>query len=253
MLVGASDVMTARSSKPPTPTRVATNNTALYLRVSTEDQDLAGQERELCGYAASHQWEVVSVYAEKASATGKVEREVYHEVLEAARKPNRLRDHLLVWSLDRWSREERFSRAVLAIEDLEAKGVRFHSFKEPMIDSSEDGGPNMGRDILRAILPVIAAFESRRRAERVRVAMRELKEGYRTTRSGRPVGRPRRLTVDKARKILELRTSGECWAVVAQLVALPIATCRRARTILSNGSVIATPSSPTGGSATVPP
>ncbi len=221
--------MAARNSKPPTPPPVATNNTAIYLGVSTEDQDLAGQERELRAYAASHQREVVSVYTEKASATGKVEREAYREVLEAARKPNRPWDHPLVWSLDRWSREERFFKAVLAIEDLEAKGVRFHSFKEPMNDSTEDGGPNMGRDILRAILPVIAAFESRRRAERVRVAMKELKEGFRTTRSGRPVGRPRRLTVEKVRRIRDLRAAGEAWSLVAQHMQLPIDTCRKAK------------------------
>ena len=244
--------MAARSSKPPTPPRVATNHTALYLRVSTEDQDLAGQERELRAYATSHHWEVVSVYAEKASATGKVEREVYHEVLEAARKPNRPWDHLLVWSLDRWSREERFSRAVLAIENLEAKAVRFHSFKEPMIDSTEDGGPNMGRDLLRAILPVIAAFESRRRAERVRVAMRELKEGFRTTRSGRPFGRPRRLTAEKVRRIMELRAAGEEWSLVAQHMQLPLDTCRRAKAFPLGETGASTPPSPLG-PASVPP
>ena len=244
--------MAARNSKPPIPPRVTTTNTALYLRVSTEDQDLAGQERELRAYAASHQWEVVSVYAEKASATGKVEREVYHEVLEAARKPDRPWDHLLVWSLDRWSREERFSRAVLAIEDLEAQGVRFHSFKEPMIDSTEDGGLNMGRDILRAMLPVIAAFESRRRAERVRVAMRELKEGVRTTRSGRPIGRPRRLTVEKVRKIMELRAAGEEWSLVAQHMQLPLDTYRRAKTFPLEETRVSNLASPLG-STSAPP
>ena len=227
---------------------MATNQTALYLRVSTEDQDLAGQVRELRAYAASHQWEVISVYAEKASATGKVEREVYHEVLEAARRPNRQWDHLLVWSLDRWSMDERFSKAVLAIEDLEAKGVRFHSFKEPMIDSTEDGGPNMGRDILRAILPVIAAFESRRRAERVRVAMRELKEGFRKTRSGLPIGRPQRLPVEKVRRIMERRAAGEEWSLVARHMQLPLDTCRRAKTFPLEPEV-STPPVPLGPSS----
>lgn len=242
--------MAARTSKPPEQPRVATNKTALYLRVSTEDQDLAGQERELRVYAASHHWEIVAVYAEKASATGKVERAAYQGVQEAARKPDRPWDHLLVWSLDRWSREERFSKAVLAIEDLENVGVKFHSFKEPMIDSSEDGGPNMGRDILRAILPVIAAFESRRRAERVRVAMKQLKEGFRKTRSGLPVGRPRKLTSEKARKILELRRQGEGWGLVAQHMNLSMDTCRRAREFLKS---VAGPTAASDGLGVTPP
>jgi len=159
---------------------------ALYLRVSTEDQDLAGQERDLRSEALRKGWVVSHTYSEKVSATGKLERKEYERLLGDARKPGRPWSELLVWSLDRWSREERFSRAVATIEELEALGIRFHSLREPMLDSSVDGTPNMGRDLLRAILPVITAFESRRKSERVRVAMREIKEGRRPTRSGRP-------------------------------------------------------------------
>jgi DNA invertase Pin-like site-specific DNA recombinase len=215
---------------------LTTNRTALYIRVSTEDQDLVGQERELRAYAISKNLEVVKVYAEKVSATGRVEREVYEQVLQNAAQPHRPWDHLMVWSLDRWSREERFTRAIATIEDLEARGVRFHSLKEPLIDSSEDGTPNMGRDVLRAILPVIASFESRRRADRVRVAMKELKEGRRGTRSGRPVGRPRRLTYKRAQRVQELREQGLPWWKVAQLAGLPVGTCRRAAVLLSEGT-----------------
>ena len=212
-----------------------TNRTALYLRVSTEDQDRAGQERELRSYATSRGLDVVRVYAEKISATGRVEREVYELVLQDSAQSSRSWDHLLVWSLDRWSREERFTRAIATVEDLEAHGVQFHSFKEPMIDSSEDGTPNMGRDLLRAVLPVIASFESRRRSDRVRVAMQELKTGRRRTRSGRAVGRPRRLTLKRAQRVQELREQGLPWWKVAQLVGLPVGTCRRASTVLPGG------------------
>lgn len=193
----------------------------------TEDQDLAGQERDLRTEAERRGWTVVAVYAEKVSATGKVEREEYERPVSDARKPERLWSHLLVWSLDRWSREERFSRAVATIEELESVGVRFHSLREPMLDSSDDGSPNMGRDLLRAILPVIASFESRRKSERVRVAMREIKEGRRRTRSGRLPGRPRRVTPELAARVRELRGRGLPWKTVAQHVGLPAGTCRK--------------------------
>ena len=85
----------------------------------------------------------------------------------------------------------------------------------------------MGRDLLRAILPVIASFESRRKSERVRVAMREIKEGRRRTRSGRPPGRPRRVTPEIAARVRELRGRGLPWKVVAQHVGLPSGTCRK--------------------------
>lgn len=201
------------------------DSVALYLRVSTEDQDLAGQQRELRDYAARSGWKVVAVYAEKVSGTGKVERKEYERLQSDARSPNRSWNRILVWSLDRWSRTERFSQAVAAIENLEEIGVRFHSFREPMLDSAEDGTPNMGRDLLRAILPVIAAFESRRRSERVRVAMREVKDGLRATRSGRPPGRPRRVTPEKIARILQLRGTGLKWREVAPRVGLPAGTC----------------------------
>lgn len=201
---------------------------ALYLRVSTEDQDLAGQERDLRAEAERRGWSVAAVYAEKVSGTGKVERKEYERLLADARNPSRPWTHLLVWSLDRWSREERFSRAVTTIEGLEALGVRFHSLGEPTLDSSEEGTPNMARDLLRAILPVIAAFESRRKSERVRVAMREIREGRRRTRSGRPPGRPRRVTEELAERAKLLREQGLAWADVAQHVGLPAETCRRA-------------------------
>ena len=197
----------------------------LYARVSSEEQDLVGQERDLRTYAQSKGWAVVKVYQEKVSARGLVLRDEYERVLKDAKAPDRGWDRLLVWSLDRWSREEKFTRAIATIEEIEAQGIKFHSLKEPMIDSSEDGTPNMGRDLLRAILPVIATFESRRKAERVRVAMREIREGRRKTRSGRPVGRPLRATPEKVEKIVSLRRQGLKWVEIASKVGLPAGTC----------------------------
>lgn len=201
---------------------------ALYCRVSTVDQDLAGQERELREEAARRGWTVIAIYSEKVSGTGKVERAEYERLLKEARLPSRPWRHFLVWSLDRFSREATFTRATQSVLDLERCGVMFHSLKEPTLDTPEDGKPNLGRDVLLALLPVIASFESKRRSERVRVAMREIKEGRRRTRSGRPPGRPRRVTLELATKARMFRESGLSWASVAQRVALPKETCRRA-------------------------
>ena len=205
---------------PKAPPRVA-----LYLRVSTEDQDLAGQERDLRTEAERRGWSVCATWAEKVSGTGKVERKEYRATPIGRPQAGPILEPPPRLVSDRWSREERFSRAVATIEELESLGVRFHSLREPMLDSSEDGIPNMGRDLLRAILPVIAAFESRRKSERVRVAMREIKEGRRKTRSGRPPGRPRRVTPEKREAILRLKAQGLTYRVIAQRVGLPRGTC----------------------------
>ena len=207
----------------------APENAAIYARVSSEEQDLAGQERELRAEAERRGWGVTSVYREKVSGTGKAERTEYDRLLKEAAAPTRPWSHLVVWALDRFSREATFTKATQAVLDLESRGIRFHSLKEPTLDTPEDGKPNLGRDVLLALLPVIAAFESKRRSERVRVAMKEIKEGRRRTRSGRPPGRPRRVTPELAAKVLELRARGLPWSVVAQHAGLPAGTCRKVR------------------------
>ncbi|HEV2317962.1 MAG TPA: recombinase family protein [Thermoplasmata archaeon] len=210
----------------------STTGVALYLRVSTEDQDLEGQERELRAYAAVQGWTVIAAYREKASASGRVEREQFDLLRRDSCLPEtRGFDHVLVWALDRWSRDPSFVKAVGSIEELEILGIQFHSFKEPQLDSTPDGEPNLGRDLLRAILPTIAAFEARRRSERTRLAMQEIKEGRRTPKG--PVGRPRRVTPELAARVLELRARGSRtggplpWKQVAIRAGLPEATCRK--------------------------
>jgi DNA invertase Pin-like site-specific DNA recombinase len=201
--------------------------TALYLRVSTEDQDLAGQERDLRAYSESRGWTVAAVYGEKVTGTGRVEREAYDRLLKDATRPDRGWDTILVWSLDRFSREERFDRAVSAVLDMEKGGVRFASFKEPYLSTPdpEDASAGFARNLLLGVVTSVAAFESRRKSERVRVAMREIREGRRPTRSGRPPGRPRRVTPEKAARIMELRGLKLKWREVAGRVGLPAGTC----------------------------
>ena len=230
----------------PDPSRSA----AIYLRVSTEDQDLAGQERELRSEASRRGWEVAAVYSEKISGTGKVERKEYDRLLREAARPGRPWDRLVIWSLDRFSREATFTRATQAILDLEGLGVGFYSLKEPSLETPQDGRPNLGRDVLLALLPVIASFESKRRSERVRVAMQEIKQGRRRTRSGKPPGRPVRATPEKVAAILRWKASGLSWKEVAQRVGLPRGTCATVASRVRRGLLL-NPVVPNGSAAPV--
>jgi DNA invertase Pin-like site-specific DNA recombinase len=213
------------------------DSVALYLRVSTSDQDLLAQESDLRTYARSRNWDVEVVYSEKVSANGKVAREAHQQLLNdagswsaSAPKFNRV----LVWSLDRWSRDPSFVQAIGSIEALEAMGKRFHSLKEPGLDTGEDPKvPNLGRDLLRGILPVIAAFEARRRSERTKLAMTAFKTGARTPRG--PIGRPRRVTPELAERAYELHRKGRAWSTIAQHVGLKPETARRAARAWSQG------------------
>ncbi len=210
---------------------------ALYLRVSTEDQDLAGQERDLQAYAGSQGWTVADVYREKVSGTGRIEREVYDRLIRDASRPDRGWNTLLVWSLDRFSREERFDRAVSSVLDMEKGGVRFASLKEPYLSTPDpqDASAGFARNLLLGVVTSVAAFESRRRSERVRLAMKEIKAGRRRTRSGRPPGRPKRLTEEKVRAARILRQEGVPWSRVAIQLGVPAETLRKGlRTRLSS-------------------
>ncbi len=226
--------MTDGSSPLPLESRVPA---ALYLRVSTEDQELAGQERELRDECARLGSDAVRVYAEKVSGTGRIERKEYERLLSDARSAGRPWRHLLVWSLDRFSREETFTKATQAVLDLENSGVLFHSLKEPQLDTPADGVSNLGRDVLLALLPVVAAFESKRQSERVRVAMREIKAGRRRTRSGRPPGRPVRATPEKVEAIIRFKAQGLTWKIIAQRVGLPRGTCANVASRVRRGLI----------------
>ena len=126
----------------------ASNRVAVYLRVSSEDQDLGGQERELRTEAERRGWTVNETYAEKVSGTGRVVRIQHDRLLGDARRADRPWKHLLVWSLDRFSRAEKFTDATTEILDLESAGVQFHSLREPTLDTPDDGRPNLGRDVV---------------------------------------------------------------------------------------------------------
>ncbi|MHB8351109.1 MAG: recombinase family protein [Thermoplasmata archaeon] len=205
-----------------------TERGVLYARVSTGSQDLNGQLRDLQLEAQRRGWEIVETYQEKVSGSGKVERQQYDRLLADAEKPDRPWTHLLVWALDRFSREERFTASVERVWQLERLGIRFHSLKEPILETPEDGGRSLPREIMLSLLPVLASWESKRRTERIRVAMTEIKAGRRPTRSGRPVGRPLRLIPEKVRRIVALRDVGKTWAEVAHSVSIPSETCRKA-------------------------
>ena len=77
---------------------------AIYARVSTEDQDLQGQLRELRRYARAREWPIEEEYVEKMTGTGRIQRREWERLRRDARlRSERRFDRVLVWSLDRWS------------------------------------------------------------------------------------------------------------------------------------------------------
>jgi putative DNA-invertase from lambdoid prophage Rac len=174
------------------------NRTALYLRVSTKEQTVATQERELRGWAERLGLEVIRVYADTASGA-RADRGALAEVLAGAHR--REFNVLLVWALDRLSREG-IGPMARYLDELRRLGIRVQSHQESWLDS---GGP--AGELLLAVFAWVAQQERRRLGERVRAGMaRARAQG---TRSGRPIGRPAR-TVDQE-EVSRRREAGQSW------------------------------------------
>jgi DNA invertase Pin-like site-specific DNA recombinase len=123
---------------------------AMYLRVSTREQTTDTQEAELRSWAGRLGLEVARVYAETASGA-RNNRVALTEVLTGAHR--REFDTLLVWALDRLSREG-IGPMVRYLDELRRLGIRVLSHQEPWLDT---GGP-VG-DLLVAIFAWVARQE----------------------------------------------------------------------------------------------
>lgn len=149
---------------------------AIYARVSTDKQDTANQLPELRRFAAASGWEVTREYLD--TATGKHgDRDEFKEMLDDATR--RKFDVLLVWALDRMTREGIFATFEY-IHRLSKHGVAFVSYSEAHFRTDGPAG-----ELLIAIAAWIATQERKRISDRT-------KAGLATARAkGRTLGRPK--------------------------------------------------------------
>ena len=79
----------------------------LYLRVSTTEQNVDNQLPALEAYADSRGWQIVEVYRENESAWKSGHQKELARLLADCRNGRHRVDVVLVWALDRLSREGR--------------------------------------------------------------------------------------------------------------------------------------------------
>ena|SRR5882724_4618237 len=183
---------------------------ALYLRVSTRDQTTENQERELRDWAERLGFNLVRLYGETASGT-RDDRSGLSQLLAGAHR--REFDVLLIWSLDRLSREG-IGPMARYLGQLRAAAIRVMSYQEPWLDT---GGP-VG-ELLSALFAWIAQQERQRIGERVRAGQ------ARARAKGAHIGRrPRLVDVEEVRR---RRAAGEGWRRIARALKVPMTTLRR--------------------------
>jgi putative DNA-invertase from lambdoid prophage Rac len=170
--------------------------TALYARVSTSDQNCDLQLRELREYASRRGWQVSGEYVDRGWSGAKADRPELNRLMADARK--RRFDAVVVWKLDRFGRS--LVHCVSGIQELASLGVRFIATSQGL-DTDQS---NPTSQLLLHILAAVGQFERELIKERVSAGMRNARA--KGTRSGKPIGRPKRI-FDRD-EVLRLRKQG---------------------------------------------
>ncbi len=151
---------------------------ALYLRVSTTEQNVDNQLPALEAYADSRGWQIVEVYQENESAWKYGHQKELARLLAEIRRGTRKYDVLLIWALDRLSRGG--AAAILNLVDtFKTYNIRVISLQESWTEA-----PGAIGEVLYAIAGWVAKMESERRSERTKAGL------ARAIASGKRLGRP---------------------------------------------------------------
>lgn len=186
-------------------------NTAIYARVSTDDQKCEQQLTELRTYVIARGWTLQGEYVDQGLSGKRDTRPALNRLLDAARR--RAVDAIVVWKLDRWGRS--MGHIVSSIQELDSLGVRFVAVTQG-IDT--DHGNATSRLMLN-LLGAFADFEQSLISERTRAGL------ARARREGRIGGRPR-VVVDRQR-IQQLDADGFTTREIAEEVGCSAASvCR---------------------------
>jgi DNA invertase Pin-like site-specific DNA recombinase len=183
---------------------------AVYLRVSTRDQRLVQQFREIRRAVDARAWTIVAVYRERRSGAAGVDRPEWRRLRQDAAL-HRF-SAVAAWSLDRLGRSA--LEVLDAAQDFERRGVRLLLAK----DGLETSGPT-GRLVV-TILAGVAQLERDMISERTRVGLAAAR------RRGSNIGRPRAIVPPIA---LEELTSGTTMVDLAKRLGVSVATIRRRR------------------------
>ena len=124
---------------------------------------MENQRAPLETFRDAQSWKPAKVYEDQESAFRNGNRPAFTRMLADATRHEY--DILLFWSLDRFCREGAF-KTLWYLNQLSEAGVKFRSYMEPYIDTSNP----MGEAIV-GLLAALAKQESVRKSERVKAGM----------------------------------------------------------------------------------
>ena len=189
---------------------------AIYARVSTDDkgQDPENQLRQLRDWCARMGYPVVREYVEHENGGKGVE---YRHQLSAmfAGAARREFDLLLVWSLDRFSREG-MAATVAHLQRLSSHGVAFRSYTEEHLSTENE----LVRNILLAVLASLAKVEREKISARTKAGLERARA------NGKRLGRPGFSNGDKE-KLRRALDAGDSWHAVSTKLRMPYGTVKK--------------------------
>jgi DNA invertase Pin-like site-specific DNA recombinase len=136
---------------------------ALYLRVSTTEQTVENQQRELEAVAERHGWNVVAVFTDSgiSGTKGREQRPGYDHLCRGIAR--REFDQVAAWSVDRLGRS--LQDLVAFLGELHAKGVDLYLHQQGI-----DTGTPAGKAMFQ-MMGVFAEFERAMIVERVKAGL----------------------------------------------------------------------------------
>jgi DNA invertase Pin-like site-specific DNA recombinase len=174
---------------------------AMYLRVSTGEQTIANQERELMAAAERHGWTIAAVFKDEgiSGAKGRDARPGFDRLCKAITR--RQVDMVAAWSVDRLGRS--LQHLVAFLGELQASKVDLYLHQQGLDTSTPSGRALFG------MLSVFGEFERAMIVERTKAGM------ARARAQGKAIGRPV-LDAEMRQKIAERAATGATAYAIAK-------------------------------------
>jgi DNA invertase Pin-like site-specific DNA recombinase len=189
---------------------------AIYARVSTDKkgQEPENQLQQLRTWCDRMDYQIVHEYVEHESgAKGADRRPHYAQLFVAAAQ--REFDMVLVWALDRFSRNG-LTSTVVDLQRLNSHGVGFHSYSEPHLSTDNE----LVRDVLLAVLASLAKLERQKISERTKAGLERARA------SGKRLGRMPFSTRTREKLRMALN-SGKTWHAASIATGIPYSTVKK--------------------------
>lgn len=151
--------------------------TAIYVRVSTDKQEVDNQLLQLKAYCEKEKHEIVEVYSEVVSGAKAFRKEFDRMYKDAHKKMFEL---VLFWDLSRFSRSGTLF-TMQKLQELDNLNILWHSYQEAHFSSL-----GQFKDIVISIMATLAKVEREKISERTKAGLARARE------QGRFAGRPKK-------------------------------------------------------------